>query len=185
MPFNYTELPSAGEFRQGEILADLCEYFPINVSGNLNDESPVEVARVGHPRVILMTPDCDLLGDYKKRSEENRDHTNILLHVFLCDMFLLEEVRVTISGRDIWKRIEQNQDERYHRLPGGPIGDGTRGQIPDLCLDFKKTLSVPTEILYKAVESGATKRLCMLPPHHLFHLVHRFYSFHGRGFLPE
>lgn len=182
MPFKY-DPPSVNEFRQGEILANILEYQPIDPKEG-DSETPLE--RIPHPLAVVITQDCDLFSDFRQRSTGNLDDPNILSHLLLCDLFLEAEVRTRLSaGSDIWKRVKQNQDERYHRLPAGPIGDGGLENLPDLYLDFKRILSFPTDRLYQATGSGAAKRLAIVPTFYVQDLIHRLFSFQARVAVPQ
>jgi len=188
--FCYLEPPSSSALRQGEILLDVLEYRPTGFPKDLDSNPSIEFESVNHRRVFVVSQDCDLLSDYKVRpqqasGDESSEHSNVLPHVVLCEVYEGEEIRFKIGGSDLWRRIKQNQDERYHCLPEGPIGDGQSGQLPELFLDFKKTLSLPTGGLYQAIGSGAIRRIAVVPPYHMQGLVHRLYSFHGRVALSE
>jgi hypothetical protein len=84
-----------------------------------------------------------------------------------------------------FRRIKQNQDERYHHFPEAPIGerDGGAG-FPNLYLDFKKTLALPTLQLYEGIRDGGVTRRAVVPPIFLHDLVHRFFGYLSRVALP-
>lgn len=183
MSFKY-EPPHHNEFRQGEILADVREYRPVHPA---EEGAPVEIQPVIHTRVVMIAQDCDLLSDFQQRSTENHEHHNILQHLLICDLFETDEIRtrmIQTSSKE-WRQIRQNQNERYHQLPAGPIGDGDSGQLSDLYLDFKRLLSIPTEDLYRDLDKGNVKRIAVVPPIYIQDLIHRLYAFHGRIALPE
>jgi hypothetical protein len=189
VPFKYVQPPTSGELRQGEILADVFEYKPKDPVDCRAARTSIEVEPISHAYAIVVTQDCDLLSDFTRRSSKELEHPNILHHLLLCDMFKEEEIRSRLpQGSDIWKRVKQNQDERYHCVVAGPIGDeicedcgpGDRPvnyTLPPLYLDFKRVLSIPTGDLYRALETGEARRIALLPLHYLFDLNHRFYSF--------
>ena len=85
---------------------------------------------------------------------------------------------------DIWKRIRQNQDERYHRFEAAPVGEPPVNQLPDLYLDFRKTMALPTGTLYEGLGSGKVMRLAVVPPVFVHDLMHRFYAYLSRIGLP-
>lgn len=196
VPFKYEQAPPAGEFRQGEILADVFEYRPIDPVGCRAAGTTIDVAPVAHALTIIVTQDCDLLSDFNRRSEGSLEHQNILHHILLCDIFKEDEIRSRLPpGSEPWKRVRQNQDERYHCVVAGPIGEeicedcapGDRPAIyalPSLYLDFKRILSIPTGDLYRALETGESRRLALLPSHYMYDLIHRLYSFLSRIGLP-
>jgi len=139
-----------------------------------------------------MTPDCDLLTDFNRRLEGDLAHNAILHHVLLCDIFKEDEIRSRVApGRDIWKSITGNQNERYHYLPAGKIGDdiyqdcGSEAlmalyQLPPLYLDFKRTFTIPTSAVYGAIDGRETRRVALLTGEYLYDLIHRLYSFLSR-----
>jgi hypothetical protein len=194
--FKYDYPSSSRVLRQGEILADVYEYKPIDPVDCRATGTSIVVDPIVHPYVVIIAQDCDLLTDFNRRSEGDLDHQGILQHLLLCDMFKEDEIRSRIApGRDIWNRIKGNQDERYHCLPAGSIGDEIcedcgPGEVkaihalPPLYLDFKRVLSIPTGNLYRALETGETRRLALLPAHYLYDLIHRLYSFLSRLGVP-
>ena len=101
-------------------------------------------------------------------------------HVLTCDAYEEKDIRGRSPGRDIWRRIEQNQDERYHKPPEALIvvshaeSVEARPALPDLFLDFKKALALPTALLYQGAQEGAMERVAIVPPIYLRDLIHRF-----------
>lgn len=112
----YLPSPTSGALRQGEILSYLIE---ANLDiGVLKDTQTFEVVSKVHPYVIVMTQDCDLDWDYKERLKEGQseeDTNKRIPNVFFCELetasVLRDRPKVT---SDIWKRIANNRDERYH-----------------------------------------------------------------------
>ncbi|MDP2673713.1 MAG: hypothetical protein Q8Q00_02265 [Dehalococcoidia bacterium] len=183
MPLIYEPPPNSGPLRQGEILADIYEHRPLYPAAALAEDSTIEFRSYYHRLAIVMTPDCDLEWDCQARSEtdeaEESDHPQLLPHVLLCDVYGTSEIRQRVAGSDVWKRIQQNQDERYHHLSASPIW------LPDIYMDFKKTLALATENLYSGMTSGGIRRVAVVPPLYLQDLTHRFYGFLSRVALPE
>lgn len=195
MPFQYVLSPTIGELRQGEILSDVWEHQTDNPPVELPEGSAVGLHSDLHPRLMVMTAECDLVWDYQARLElrkqgepgqSARDHPSLIPHILLCDLYEEPEIRArpTINSA-IWTRIRQNQDERYHHLQPAPIEAIPESGLPDLYLDFKKTLTLPTHRLYEALESSQIRRSAVLPPVFLQSLMQRFYSFLGRVGVPE
>jgi hypothetical protein len=89
-------------------------------------------------------------------------------------------------GKDIWKRIIQNKDERYQCLEAvPPAQDLTREGIPSLGCDFKRFVTIPIDEVYKRLElNPAIRRARLLTPY-AEHLLHRFCNFQSRIPLPE
>jgi hypothetical protein len=93
--------------------------------------------------------------------------------------------RLKAKGSENWKRIRQNQDERFHQLAGAPINGPQAASLPPLFLDFKKTFTVPTSALYSAIQAQGVERVALIPPVFLQDLMHRYFGFHSRVGLPE
>lgn len=148
----------------------------------------IDVEPITHTYALIIDQDCDLLSDFVRRTEGKLDHQNILQHVLLCDVFKEQEIRLRLPGGDLLRRVKQNQDERFHCLPAGSIGDegcedcapGDTNDLPPLYLDFKRVLTLRTSDLYRAIELRKAKRLALIPPIYSHDLIHRFYSFRGR-----
>ena len=184
----YDESSTSGALRQGEILRGVREF---RLKGGClldklgADEQlavPAEVAI--HPVAIVLSPDCDLEWDYRARNEEANPSTKLMSHVLLCDLedaAAIREERVRSS--EIFKRVQQNQDERYHFLRAGNGGSGS--SIQEYYIDFKRMFSLPTEYIVHETESGRIKRLGILRPPWNQHLTHRFIFFLGRVGLPD
>lgn len=195
MPFRYDRSPTAGGLLQGEILSPIIEYRPDLPPVDAPPDREVPVTPVRHEMMIVMTAVCDLEQDYKRREQLQResenqtnimpDHPHLVPHVLLCDVFRRQDIRARFTSLTLWQRIEQNQDERYHRFPATSVGGSDSSQIPEVFLDFKKSLAIPTELLYQGVNSGRIHRLAVVPSVYLHDLIHRYYSFLSRVGLPE
>lgn len=191
--------PKAGRVQQGEILADLYEHQVDAAPIELEEGVSASYRSVYHPRVIVVTSDCDLLRDFEYRSESrgqsgtesasntDRDHPKLLPHVVLCEVYVREEVRGRFRPSALWDRIEQNQDERYHHLKPASIGNPAVGSLPDLYLDFKKTWSISSDLLLRALADSASPvtRVAVIPPIYLQDLIHRYFSFQSRISVDE
>ena len=194
MPFQYISSLKNSALRQGEILADIWEHRLDNPPIQIDEGRDINHRSIFHPRLMIMTPDCDLLWDYQERfqsgvgqeqSQSELDHPRLVPQVFLCELYVEEEIRSRVGGSDIWRRIRNNQDERYHHLQSAPV-DGAQGITqPGFYLDFKKILTLPTLGLYEALDKSQVSRLGIMPPVFLHDLMHRFYSFMGRVGVPE
>lgn len=191
MPFTYEPCPpNDGPLSQGEILGDVWEY-RLEHPATEPSESPPPFRPVCHPLMIVLTAACDLEWDHSLRARSGTPDVDASLenepshvpYVFLCDLYGEAEVRPRAPGSDIWKRMRQNQDERYHRLEGAFIS-GTTEQLPELYLDFKKTIALPTATLYVAISKGGVRRIAVVPPVFVHSLVQRYYSFLARVGTP-
>ena len=103
-----------------------------------------------------------------------------------CDVFEEMEIRSSHQIRsDLWRRVRQNQDERYHRIPPEettPLGDTG---LPALFLDFKRMFSIPTEFLYSSLTTGGVERRGVIPAIWVHSLIHRYFAFHSRVGVPD
>lgn len=167
--------------RQGEIIKDLFELqLQIPDVGTLSQ--PQKFNPIDHPYSIIASPDCDLEWDYKARHGQAPEHKQ-LTHILFCSLFLEGEVRLRNINSELFKRVRQNQDERYHSLAPAPI-NGLEDYLPWLFADFKITFSLPVSYVYWLVSSGQAIRKGSLPSPHLEDFIHRLYSFLGRVATP-
>ena len=205
MAFHYQAPPTSGPLRQGELLGPVWEHQATSPASEHPAGAALPYISVQHSFVMVISQDCDLLWDFNARFESDQskrdlhpeidgidDHPSCVPHVLLCDTFAHDDIRPRIKGSDIWKRIRGNQDERYHRFDSAPVilaaDDGTEdqvGEFPDLFLDFKKALALPTRQLYLGLREASVPRLALVPPIYLHDLIHRFFGYHSRVALPE
>lgn len=188
MDFRYELSDLKGRLSQGEILSDLQELQPEHPGKRISSDTPdFQFTLVEHPKVVILTPDCDLLTDFLARKVPySSDETKLLHHVQCCDIYEESEIRQDRKlGSDLWKRVRQNQDERYHRIPPGEIEVLEKIQQPALFLDFKQMFSISTEFLYKSLEAGEVKQQGVIPPIWLHSLIHRYFAFHSRVGVPD
>jgi hypothetical protein len=186
----------SGALRQGEILSDIWIHRPLHPPIEKTEGSPIDIRSYHHPLMVVMSPDCDLDHDFPVRfpdlqaQEQYQSVTEdeslpaIIPQVLLGDLYKEDEIRSRIQGADIWRRIKQNQDERYHCFESASIGNPSRGELPALYLDFKKSLSLPTPSLYDGLRVNGVQRIALIPPIYIHHLIHRFYGFLSRVGLP-
>ena len=99
MVFEYRRSDPHGRLSQGEILSELQEPQPEHPRGRISPSSPeVPFELVEHSRVVILTPDCDLLTDFPSRNGSHpNDETKLLQHVQCCDVY--EESGIRQSGR--------------------------------------------------------------------------------------
>lgn len=192
MALTYDPSPSSGELRQGEIVGEVWEHRPTLAAGQSVEGAVGQIQSSHHARMMVMTQDCDLAQDYTVRSKKgsipdglaDESDPGVLPHILLCDVFAEGEIKLSVAGIEAWRRIKQNQNERYHALQAGQI-KGTQDSLPELFLDFKKTFGFPTNRLYQGLSKGAVSRVAVVPPIFLHDLLHRFYTFLSRVALPE
>lgn len=196
MPLLY-DLPHPGPLRQGEILGDIWEHVPRYPPVESKEGQSFPIDSIRHELVVVMSPDCDLEWDFKARfpdqqlqeqltsTEDVTVHPSSISHVFLAKAYVKDKIRPLIKGSDIWRRINGNQDERYHHLKEAPIGDPQVDTLPDLYIDFKKALAMPTKSLYEGIRVSGIKRIAVVPDKYVHDLMHRYYGFLSRVALPE
>lgn len=179
------ERPNSPYPRQGEIIANLFELqFQISASTTIDLNQPAKLDRVDHPYSIVVSQDCDLEWDYKARQGEAPEG-KLLTHVLFCGLFSEVELRgrATLTN-ELYRRVERNQDERYHRLLAAPVS-GTDDLIPELFADFKTSFSLPIEFVYWLISTAKINRMGFLASPYLQDFMHRLYSFLGRVATPE
>ncbi len=197
MPLKYDIPPNPGPLAQGELLRDIWEHRPRQAPIGFPEGFGFHINSIHHSLMIVMTAACDLEQDYRARFPDGlaegpyvpttlcENNPTLVPHVLLCEAYLEGEIRSRIKGSDIWKRIRQNQDERYHHFESAPIGDSYGAAFPDLYLDFKKTLALPTSNMYDGLRTGGVKRVAVVPAVHVHDLIHRYYGFLSRVGLPD
>ena len=188
MVFRYQLSDLEGRLLQGEILSGLLEPQPEHPGKVIQSEAlDLQITLVSHPKIVILTPDCDLLTDFLARKDPGTaKETKLLQHVQCCDVYEEYEIRRARNlASDLWKRVKQNQDERYHCLPSNETDVGGKANQPALFLDFKQMFSIPTEFLYKAIEIGDVKRQGVIPPIWLHSLIQRYFAFHSRVGVPD
>lgn len=194
MPLHY-DPPQSGALRQGEILGDIWEHVPQYPPIESQPGQSFSIDSVHYEFVVIMSPDCDLEWDFNSRfpdqqSRESLSQADIshlpvsVSHIFLAKVYQRDKIRPSVPGKDIWKRIEQNQDERYHHFKEAPVDESTI-VLPDLYIDFKKALAIPTKSLYEGLRVKGVKRMALIPNIYLHDLMHRYYGFLSRIGVPE
>jgi hypothetical protein len=175
--------------RQGEILSHVIQS-QLDLA-TLNSNSP-RLNLETHVYVLILTQACDLEQDHRVRFTQPQPKSNKLLpSILMCHVFTALELRgnskdsVDRMSSEMWKRISQNKDERYHFLQKIDSScDVMNDGLPELCLDFKKYFTLPTGELYKRIELNEAKRRCVLASPYMEHLCDRFSYFLSRIALP-
>jgi len=134
--FVYEMSPMGLALRQAEVLQDLIEYRAVGIDGR----EGLEYLIINHAAVVILSQDCDLEQDCALRfpadaeaspAEEIELHANSLAHVLLCDAYSEPEIRnkLTNFGSSDWKRVKQNQNERYHSLDAAQVGTNVEATV--------------------------------------------------------
>lgn len=168
---------------QGEVLSGLIVLRP-----RLETIAPdiqTVLDEVTHPYAIVLTQDCDLESDYGR--DASRRHGVSLPSIILCEATPISALRGACPpGKDIWKRISQNKDERYHCLEMIPPDLDAAGQgVAPLGIDFKRYFTMPTAEVYRRIELGQAKRRARLITPYAEQLSCRCFHFQCRIALPE
>ena len=178
--------------RQGEVLSNLREPRLQLPSSNPEQAEALQVDWFVHRRSLLMTADCDLVGDYRARDQapsenkraEARRLARQLEYVTCCPLYAEDEMR-TGSGfdSDVWKRVRQNENERYHVIKL-PTLEGFE-HLPDVYLDFNRTFLLPVEYAYSVIQRPDVLREGPIPPPWCQQVVQRWSSYQGRVCVPD
>jgi hypothetical protein len=164
-----------GALRQGEILSGvtLYDYLP--------EGSEIQ------PKIksfaIVVNQDCDLIQDFDRRQATGEGN---LEHALLIEGQLAEVVRPTIGGRDLWKPVSQNKNERFQLFSRiiaerDACGEG----LPSLMFDFRAFFSVPVPEIYRQIQAGEARRRCRLADIYRENFQQRLAAFLSRIPLPE
>lgn len=175
-------LPS-GTVRQGEILINLTQ---LRINPNsLQSNQDIVVDSVVHPYAIALTQDCDLVQDFKPRAAGQGESDKLIPNILFCEVVTAEQLRGRADIKsDIWRRIKNNNDDRYQFLEKVPAEDDLSGQgLPELGVDFKRYFTVSTAEVYFGLASEVEHR-CRLVGPYLQHFTMRFFNFQGRVALP-
>lgn len=193
--FAYQRSGSRDRLWQGEILSGVQEPQPEHPDGRISPDVPgIGFELVDHQRVVILTPDCDLLTDYSARTDpspkdaahQRQRQSRLLQHIQCCDVYEESAIRQARSlSSDLWRRVKRNQDERYHHIPAGEVAGEEGVQHPGFFLDFKRMFSIPTEFLYRSIEVGGVRRQGIIPSIWVHSLIHRYFAFHSRVGVPD
>jgi hypothetical protein len=179
----YFSSPAVGEcLCPGEILSDLVR-FRLDV-GKMA-EAELSILKIVYPCAVVLSQACDLEQDFAAR-RENKPH--LLPDVLFCQLPTAEELRLPQGelNSKLWDRVHKNKDERYHFLQKLPAECDAQGKgLPELCADFKRYFSMPTDEVYRRLELGPTVRRAFIGSPYLEHLSNRFSYFLGRVALPQ
>ncbi|HQU45527.1 MAG TPA: hypothetical protein PK867_22130, partial [Pirellulales bacterium] len=134
-----------GALRQGEIVSELIEVkLKLLADGSLpQPDQLIEFQSISHPFAIVVSQDCELDWDFKARhyvavGGKMVSAEKLVPNVLFGVVATAEELRGTHGiTSDIWKRIRQNKDERYHFLERAPAEyDLQQRGLPELGIDF-------------------------------------------------
>ena len=90
-------------------------------------DGPPQLNEITHPFAIVMTQDCDLEQDFNLRKGIVQGQLP-LANVLFCEAVATADLKTRIPpGKDIWKRVIQNKDERYQCLEAVPPAQDLSG----------------------------------------------------------
>jgi hypothetical protein len=178
-PYCVTDI--SAEIRQAEIISDLRYY---SVVENAADASKLDINATKLPYAITITPDCDLLQDFKGGKSGS---------LFGVLLFPMEEGAAArkLRGKNTaeWRSISGNHWSQFYFLSAiGPEYDNLGTGLPDLLVDFKRYFTVPaSEITRQCKLSGTVKasRRCRLNDMWREDFRHRALAYMGRIGVPD
>lgn len=174
----YTTGEVGRELRQCEIISDVVQYVYRPAEGAAD--------AIRHPLVIVMSQDCDLLWDYESQSQPDK-HPN-LNGILLYELHPAAEYRGRVPGSDVWRRVLQNKDDRYHFLEAVPPAKDLLGQgFPEMVIDFKRYFTAPPDEIYRQcalTDASGARRRCRLEMPYREHLQSRAAFYLQRVMLP-
>jgi hypothetical protein len=167
---------------QGEIISNLVH---VHVEVQSLGTPAMRVVQRLHPHSIVLSQACELDQDYLSRQGDASEDKKIPCILF-CEVGLASGLKSRVIKSDFWKRISQNNDERYHFFEGvHPELDAEQVGLPELGVDFKRLFAVPTDEVYWRLNAGEAQRRCSLDSPYLEHFCRRFTNFLSRVALPE
>lgn len=200
MALRYDPAPEIGALVQGEVL-EVAAPHGVKVAPTL----------LTHRWLVVMNNVCDLRWDFDQRPdsgtesgvgemrpegtdsttdrpEQAEGHHALVPHVFLCDLIDPQTLarRMDYNEKALTKaleRIHKSDELRFHAFASAAIEGG--GSLREVIIDFKKVFSVPTSVIYDAMDGGAIARTAVIPAIYVHALVQRFHSYLSRVGLPE
>lgn len=172
----YTTQGLANELRQGEIISNVAQYIYDPISGRASE--------VYIPYVVVVSPDCDILRDYEASAKGGTGGLNGLL-LYEAEVATTARSNPQMNG-SIWKRIVQNNDERFQYLEAAPATlDLVHKGVPALIVDFRRCFTMQPSELYRQCNIGhGARRRCRLDAPYREHFQHRAASYFQRVGLP-
>jgi hypothetical protein len=166
---------------QGEIISNIIQTHLDYAS--FAGSHPIMVSKI-HPFAVALSQGCDLDQDYRARQDEVNQDKRIPAVLF-CEAIDAESLRARCNA-GIWKRIRDNNDERYHFLQAVAMEFDADGRgLPEIGIDFKRYFTIPTDEVYYRIRCGEAKRRCYLNSPYLEHFCRRFANYLSRVALPE
>jgi hypothetical protein len=167
------------ELRQGEVITHVAQYIYDPVGGR--------AAESYQDYVIVGTQDCDLLWDYKAMQQGKEGDLNGLILYEAEDALKMKARFGGKQHEDIWKRIIQNREDRYHYFEAIPPDlDLVSEGVSALVVDFKRYFTMPPPELYRQCGLGhGARRRCRLNDLYREHFQNRVATYIQRVGLPR
>jgi len=175
---------SLSPLRQGEIISNVVQ---IHLSLSSLDGSDVAIQQKMHPLTIVISQGCDLEQDHGARSS-GVTSDKVIPNILFCELDSAQKIRNCGSSinSSIWSQIRINKHERYHYLQRiEALYDVVNEGLGELCIDFKRFFTIPSDEIYRRIEIDEAKRRCYLVSPYLEHLSTRFAHFLSRIALPQ
>lgn len=179
----HANLEPCERLRQGDIYENV-EFLEYAQS----DGTKFEISKIVYPFVVVMTQDCDLEQDNRRRLESTADEDKILISAIVVPAYNAEHffigghlselnMKMHKKSRKERKMIEQNQNQRYHYLEFDHSA-----KLPSLVVDFKHYFTCTVNYLMDVKEN---KFLCAINVPYRESLSQRFAFFLSRIGLPS
>ncbi len=168
-------------FNQCDVLKDLIIY---HHSDTVDGELILSTLLLSYS--IVVNQECDLLHDFNARNDNNSNSDKYLPNIIVLPCYLSEDFRdgshrgdmsCTKWNSELFKKIRQNNDARFHFLPGHALF-----QIPDLIIDFKHIYTVNRDVLYKQISELYIGSIAEV---YRDHISQRYTNYLSRIGLPE
>ena len=177
----YTPSTNSGALRQGELLCDVVTYI---VDIDSKSASPVT-----YKYLMVVSQDCELDQHFRNlpqndSSPSEHPFTLFVLGMSAADFRKYGKDEGHVVG-DVWRQLKQNTHPRYQFLDSADASKSSNEKpIPELVLDFKKIIAIPSSQLYSRNgedewESRYERMSELLSPYKE-NLQQRFVSFLGR-----
>jgi len=184
--YRVTSPDSRSPLRQGEILSNVVQ---IQSDVSTIGQDSVGIIRSVQAFAIILTQDCDLEQDHRIRFSDIPNPVKMISNVLLCEVTTAQDSINLLKEKvqsSTWRRIVQNNDQRYHFLESVRPGcDHAYEGIPELVIDFKRYFSLPVAELYRRIEiQGTIRRTLMVSPY-MEQVCRRFANYLSRIALPQ
>lgn len=181
---SYSSVDPNAELRQSEILSNITYSF---LEPSSDDSGRMDMRSGTLSYVIVLTPDCDLLQDFRDRRDKRASK------LFNVLMFGAEEAgqakdRIGYNTKE-WKHVQQNVFDQFYYLTAIKADTDLRGRgMPDLVIDFKRYFTLPSGEIYRQcalAEPDKAFRRCRLTDLWREDLQRRAMSYMQRVGLPD